>query len=112
MTDFEIVKIPGLSKMVYSRESGGIVVLTYPSTLPAGQMATILQSLGLSSECKAVKANEREFRYGSIYATLDDRQVTNVATNWAWFHRTDDSPEAISLRKDIERHLTPQTSPR
>jgi len=95
--------------MVYSRESEGIVILTYPSTLPADQMAAILQSLGLSSECKAIKANERKFRYGSIYATLDDRQVTNVATNWAWFHRSDGSPEAIALRKDIERHLTPQT---
>ena len=109
--DYEIVELPGLSEMVWSRETNGIVTLTFPTTLPADQMAAILNSLGLGCQCKAAIGTRAGFFYGSVYEILDTRQVFNKASVVAWFHRSDDSAQAKALRADLARHLTLQTSP-
>lgn len=107
--DYEIVELPGLLEMVWSRETGGIVTLTFPTTLPADQMAVILDNLKLGCQCKAIIGTSANFFYGSVYDTLDTRRVSNKASVVAWFHRSDDSTQAKALRADLSRHLTLQT---
>lgn len=107
--DYEVVELPGLSEMVWSRETGGIVTLTFPTTLAVNQMAAILNSLNLGCQCKAAIGTKPSFFYGSVYEVLDTRRVSNKASVVAWFHRSDDSAQAKALRADLVRHLTPQT---
>ena len=107
--DYEIIELPGLSEMVWSRETNGIVTLTFPTTLPADQMTAILDSLKLGCHCKAAIGTSAGFFYGSVYEVLDIRRVSNKASVVAWFHRSDDSAQAKALRADLSRHLTPQT---
>lgn len=108
--EYQVIELPGLTEMVWTRETGGIVTLTFPTTLPTEQMAAILSDLGLSCQCKAAIGAKAGFFYGSVYETLDTRQITNKATVMAWFHRANDSPQAKALRADLDRHQAKATA--
>ena len=110
--DFEVIEASGLTERVFARNTGGIVTLTFPTTLHPDQMAIVLNRLKIDCQCKAAVGLKPGFYYGSIYGTLDTRQATNKATVMAWLHRADDSPQAIALRADLERQTKAQTTAR
>lgn len=112
MVEFEVLEAPGLTERVFARDTGGIVTLTFPTTLHSDQMAIVLNKLKLDCRCKAAVGLKPGFYYGSIYGVLDARQVTNKATIMAWLHRADDSPQAIALRADLERQAKAQATAR